>query len=103
MPLKSDIGSFVMKTSLAFLPIFLLATACGGTNGDEVSETASASLSARPVKLVFADARNHGCSSCLSWTAVIEVDNLAYDKDVTVVAKYPTDGTYGAGWTEYKA
>lgn len=91
------------RSCLLFLPFLLLGSACGGSANEDDADSTSAAVTSAPVKLVFADARNSGCSSCLSWTAVIDVENLAYEKDVVVVAKYPTDGTYGAGWTEHPA
>jgi hypothetical protein len=80
--------------------LIFFAAACTAPSGAEENATTSESgLSAdAPIKLRFANARNTGCSSCVSWSGVVEVENLGYAKDVTVVYKSP-----GAGWQEAKA
>jgi hypothetical protein len=69
-----------------------LLAACGDpANGEGAADTTPAALeSAPPVRLVYATGYNYGCSSCAAVHGVVEVANLARDKDVAVV--YSSNG-----------
>lgn len=80
-----------------FAGVFVSGAGCGGADAP-VSAVASA-LDAAPVQLRYAQAKNRGCTSCVDWSGVIDVADLAYDKQVTVVASDPS----GPGWHEIAA
>ncbi len=65
-----------------------------------VAATRSA-LTVPAVRLVYARWYNYGCSSCNTWGGVVEVENLAYDKQVTVAYQGLGGGAAGESAAAY--
>lgn len=71
--------------SLTFAGLTLSA-GCGDATAPGVAGVSSvrSALAAPPVRLIYAKAYGYGCSSCMTWGGVVEVENLAYDKEITI-------------------
>lgn len=84
--------------------VVALASGCGSgitpsgeaAVGDRLG-TAESPLGSLPVRLIYAQGRNYGCSSCVGIRVAAEVENLAYEKQVALV--YSADG---GPWQEVK-
>lgn len=81
-------ASAALPCSALLLAALLSAPGCGAPDAPAtVGATQAALDAAAPVRLLYAKAYNYGCSSCASWGGVIDVADLAYDKQVTVLAR----------------
>lgn len=81
------------------LILVAFALSCGGSTAvsdDSDSASLGGSLGTPPVRLVYAQGMNRGCSSCQGMRVVVEVANLGYNKDVALFHKT------GSGWTEQR-
>lgn len=101
----SGSGSVCGARRAALIPCALACLAglsgCGPTEATPAVAGARAALTAEPVRLLYAKAYNYGCSSCMTWGGVIEVENLAYDKQVTVAYQGLGGGAAGEAPASY--
>lgn len=79
----------VSRNALLALTLVCLAelVGCGSVSVEErplLASRSSAVDALPPVQLIYAKGYNYGCSSCMTWGGIVEVENLAYDKEVTV-------------------
>jgi hypothetical protein len=85
--------------------VFGSLLAASGCEASSDEPTGEAELAVRgPVALRYAASRARpGCDTCSSWSGVVDVENMAFGKEVIVFWSVPTSGGLWGPWQETAA